>query len=67
MGGGRFTVTASASPGAGGAGAAKRSSYEQARAACADRPVQVVTENTRAPGVNDGMFTTDLVFECAAR
>jgi hypothetical protein len=61
-----FTVSTSASPGAGGAGAAKKSAYDQANQECArqSKVIFVVNERASAPSWTDGMHTVDLAFKC---
>lgn len=61
-----YSLTTTASPGAGGLAAAKRSAFEQATAECAKtgKTVSVLTEGSRVPGWNDGMYSIDLSFRC---
>lgn len=62
-----FTVTATASPGAGGETAAKKSAYNDAAAECSksDKAVSVVSEKVAAPTWTNGMHSIDLTFRCA--
>jgi hypothetical protein len=61
-----FTVSTSASPGAGGSATAKKSAYDAANHECAtqSKSINVVNEHVTAPSWTDGMHTVDLVFEC---
>ena len=61
-----FTVTSTASPGAGGSAKAKESAYAQASQECAKHgaTVEVITEKASAPSWTDGMHTVDLSFKC---
>ena len=63
-----FTVTATASPGAGGSAKAKGSAYADAARECAKSmaTVDVINEKAVAPTWTDGMHTVDLVFRCKA-
>lgn len=62
----QFIVSASVSPGGGGASSAKKSAYEQANVECArqGRVINVVEDKTTAPSWTDGMYTTALTFKC---
>lgn len=61
-----YSVTASASPGRGGAGAAKKMAYDEAIAECAKQSKEflVVSENATRPSWTDGMHTVELNFRC---
>lgn len=61
-----FTVTATASPGAGGSAKAKSSAYSDATKECAKdgRTVEAVADTSSAPGWTDGMHTVNLIFKC---
>lgn len=62
-----FTISTSASFGAGGVPAAKRQAYEEANAECTKRGLQVLTVAERETPQNiwkDGMSHVDLDFKC---
>lgn len=61
-----YTVTATASPGAGGSAKAKGSAYGEAQQECTKHKgaVEIVSEKVSAPTWTDGMHTLDLVFRC---
>lgn len=61
-----FTVNTTASPGAGGGAAAKKSAYADANQECAKQAkiIDVVSERTSAPSWTDGMHAVDLTFKC---
>lgn len=61
-----FTVTATASPGAGGSTKAKQSAYADANQECAKqgKSINVLSERATAPSWTDGMYAVDLVFKC---
>jgi hypothetical protein len=63
-----YTVTSTASPGAGGSAKAKGSAYADAERECSKRraAVDVVSEKASSPTWTDGMHTVDLVFRCKA-
>lgn len=62
-----FTVTATASPGAGGETAAKKSAYNDASLECSKsgKAVTIVSEKVTAPTWTNGMHSIDLTFRCA--
>ena len=66
MGGGAYTVTNSASLGAGGATAAKRNAYTEAAQQCerVHRTLHVLTETPVAPTWTDGLYHNTITFEC---
>lgn len=61
-----FTVATSASPGKGGVPAAKRIAYEEAKAECSKRGLEVFTlsEKASSPTWTDGMANVELNFRC---
>jgi hypothetical protein len=61
-----YTITSTASPGAGGSAKAKGAAYADAERECAKHggSVNVVSENAKAPTWTDGMHTVDLIFKC---
>jgi hypothetical protein len=64
-----YTVTSTASPGAGGSAKAKGLAYADAERECAKHggSVNVVSENAKAPTWTDGMHTVDLTFKCTEK
>lgn len=62
-----FTITTTASPGAGGIAKAKQSAYADANQECSkqSKAINVVSERVTAPSWTDGMHAVDLVFKCA--
>jgi hypothetical protein len=64
---GMYTVTATASHGAGGSAKAKGSAYADAERQCAKSggAVEVISEKVGAPTWTDGMHSVDLVFRCS--
>lgn len=62
-----FTVTATASPGAGGETAAKKSAYGDASLECSKggKALSIVAEKVTAPTWTNGMHSIDLTFRCA--
>lgn len=62
-----YSLTTTASPGAGGLPVAKKNAFDQANAECAKtgKTASITTENSRVPGWNDAMYSVDIVFKCA--
>lgn len=62
-----FTITATASPGAGGATTAKKSAYGDASAECSrqGKAADIVSEKVTAPTWTNGMHSIDLAFRCS--
>jgi dTDP-4-dehydrorhamnose reductase len=62
-----YTVRTTASHGAGGGAAAKRSAYEDANKECTrqNKAISVVSEQAGNPTWTDGMYSIDLTFRCA--
>jgi len=61
-----FTIATSASPGKGGIPAAKRIAYEEARAECSKRGLEVfaLSEKASSPTWTEGMANMELNFRC---
>lgn len=64
-----YTVTASASPGAGGVPKAKAMAYEDAAKQCAPSGAQVatITEKLSSPTWTEGMAVATVDFRCDAK
>jgi hypothetical protein len=62
-----FTVTATASPGAGGETTAKKSAYSDAAVECSKngKAVNIISEKVTAPTWTNGMHSIDLAFRCS--
>lgn len=62
-----FTVTATASPGAGGEAAAKKSAYSDATQACSSKgkSMSIITEKVSGPTWTNGMHSIDITFRCS--
>lgn len=61
-----YVVTTSASPGAGGMAAAKKSAYDQANQECTKQGLSINTteDHSTAPSWTDGMYVVNLTFRC---